>query len=120
MNNIFNTKKGGVVRTIIFKNGRSFKAVCLDFDIIEEAKTSREAEKQIKEAIIGYIKNIYKNKLDDALLNRPAEKKYWDMYNQYIEVLAEKNKKKNVSNFSKMANASIFTMPINSSAMCQV
>ena len=62
-----NTKKRGVAKTIIFKNGRLFKAVCLDFDLIEEAKTREEVEKQIREAVNGYIKNVCKNNLDDAL-----------------------------------------------------
>lgn len=78
MNNIFNTKKQGVVRTIIFKKGKVFEAVCLDFDLIEEAKTLVEAKNQIKEAVVGYVQNVCKNNLSDELLNRHADKKYWD------------------------------------------
>ena len=80
MNSINNTKKSGVARTIIFPFGKNYKAVCLDFDIIEEAKTREGVEKQIKEAVIGYIKNVCKNNLDDRLLNRHAEKKNCGVY----------------------------------------
>ena len=76
---MFNTKKAGTARAIIFQSGKSFKAVCLDFDIIEEASTMEKAEKKIREAVVGYIKNICKNNLDDSFLNRHAEKRYWEI-----------------------------------------
>lgn len=121
MSNNFNTKKRGLARTIIFKSGSLFKAVCLDFDIIEEAKTREDVERQIREAIIGYIKNICKNNLNDELLNRHAEKRYWNMYYKYLELLTEKNSKKiNTENFNEIAKTSFFTMPINSRVLCGV
>ena len=52
----------GMVAQIGFPSGKNYKAVCLDFDIIEESKTREEVEKQIKEAIVGYIKNVCKRK----------------------------------------------------------
>ena len=120
MSNNPNTKKRGVARTIIFKSSSLFKAVCLDFNIIEEAKTRDAVEKQIKEAIIGYIKNVCKNNLSDELLNRHAEKRYWNMYNKYLELLAKKdNKKINSENLNNIIKTSIFTMPINPKILCK-
>jgi hypothetical protein len=52
MNGMFNTKKAGTARAIIFQSGKSFKAVCLDFDIIEEASTMEKAEKKIRERLL--------------------------------------------------------------------
>lgn len=115
MNKNINTKKGGIARTIIFKSGKLFKAVCLDFDIIEEANTRSEVEIQIKEAVIGYIENVCKNNLDDSLLNRHADKKYWDLYNKYLKVIKNNKIEKNTSDIN---NTSIFTIPINSEITC--
>lgn len=119
MSNNLNTKKRGVARTIIFRSGLLFKAVCLDFDIIEEAETREGVEEKIREAIIGYIKNVCKNNLSDELLNRHAEKRYWNMYYKYLELLAEKNAKKiSNENFNEIAKTSFFTMPIDSKVLC--
>ncbi|MFH1428017.1 MAG: hypothetical protein ABIG60_05870 [Patescibacteria group bacterium] len=113
-----NTKKRGVARTIIFKSGRLFKAVCLDFDIIEEAKTSEEVEKQVREAVVGYIKNICKNDLDDSLLNRHAEKRYWDIYYKHIKLISSKKEIAPKMNDKSVDLTSMFTIPINLRAFC--
>lgn len=118
MNKIHNTKKLGMARTIIFPRGKKFLAVCLDFDIIEEAKTRQEVETNIKEAITGYIENICKNNLSDNLLNRHADKKYWDMYREHLNLLAEKeNFKKAPNNIKKTSS---FAWPISLNAMCAI
>ena len=78
-----NTKKFGIARILIIPQKNKFEAVCLDFDLIEEAQTLREAKKLIEAAVRGYVVNICKNGLDDSLLNRPAAKKYWKMFEQY-------------------------------------
>ena len=106
-----NTKRNGIVRTIIFKSGKLYKAVCLDFDIIEEAKTRDEVEVQIREAIAGYLENVCKNNLNDKLLNRRAEKKYWDMFEKYQKLTSKKDVldiKNNIINKTQ-----IFTLPIS-------
>lgn len=118
MNSKNNTKKGGVARTIIFPSGKNYKAVCLDFDIIEEAKTREGVEKQIKEAAVGYIKNVCKNNLDNRLLNRHAEKKYWDIYYKHIERITEKEKSPKVKIAHSIDLTSMFTIPINLRTYC--
>lgn len=112
---IINRKRKGVARTIIFKSGKKYKAVCLDFDIIEEAYTRDEVEKQIKEAIVGYIENICKNKLSDKLLNRYAEKKYWGMYHRLLKQIEGQEMLRAASN-----DISMFTLPINLKTSCLV
>ena len=115
-NNI-NTKNFGLARAIIFPNKGGYKAVCLDFDIIEECKTRKEVEAAIKEAMIGYIKNICKNKLDDSLLNRPAAKKYWKMYEDYLKLLESKTK---ITASKRVRESSIYSLPININSDCLV
>ncbi len=109
---IKNNKKKGLARIIILKTGKKYKAICLDFDIIEEADTRDIVEKSIKEAIIGYVENICKNNLDDKLLNRSADEKYWKIYREYLK----KIEKQKVS--SDVSETSIFTLPINQKKMC--
>ena len=118
MNNINNTKRRGTARTIIFPSGKNYKAVCLDFDIIEEANTREEVEKQIKEAVVGYIKNICINNLDDKLLNRHAEKRYWDIYYKYVEHITEKERAPKTKFAHSIDLTSMFTIPINLRAYC--
>ena len=91
-----NNKIQGVAKIFIFPSGRKkYTAVCLDFDIIEEAETLYEVEGKIKEAVKGYIINVHKNNLSDKLLNRYAEKKYWDLYESYLSFLKKRHNKKN-------------------------
>jgi hypothetical protein len=111
-----NTKNRGIARIIIFPAPRGFKAVCLDFDLIEEAKTFRGVESQIRESVEGYVENVCKNDLPNALLNRPAEKKYWDMLAEYQKyIIAKRNSERN---FPRNVRASSFlSLPIKS--LCQ-
>jgi hypothetical protein len=118
MNGMFNTKKAGTARTIIFQSGKLFKAVCLDFDIIEEANTMEKVEKQIREAIVGYIKNVCQNNLDDSLLNRHAEKRYWDIYYKYLEHINKKVEIRRSEGAKSIDLTSMFTIPISSKAYC--
>ncbi len=111
--NHLNSKKSGTARTIIFKKGKLYKAVCLDFDIIEESESREEVELMIKEAIVGYIKNICLNKLDDQLLNRHADDRYWQMYFKYLKTIDAQK-----INTSQVKDTSIFTIPINKKMFC--
>jgi len=110
-----NTKKSGFARTIIFPSKGGYTAVCLDFNIIEEGEDREELEKSIKEAVVGYIENACKNNLDDNLLNRHADKKYWKMYESYLEMMRNKTKKPVSPSIRK---SSLFTFPINSGCEC--
>jgi hypothetical protein len=111
---IKNNKKNGLARIIILKIGKKYKAICLDFDIIEEADTRDIVEKSIKEAIIGYVQNICKNNLDDKLLNRSADEKYWKIYREYLK----KIEKQKIN--SDVDETSIFTLPIDQKKLCIV
>ena len=106
-----NTKKFGIARILIIPQTNKFEAVCLDFDLIEEARTLREAKKQIEAAVRGYVVNICKNDLDNSLLNRPAAKKYWKMFEQYQKFASNRSRSSSSAN-KKIKNSVFLSMPI--------
>lgn len=113
--NKFNTKNIGLARIIIFPCKEGFRAVCLDFDLIEDGETRKEAENNIKESVIGYIKTVNKCNLDNQLLNRPANKRYWKIYESYLDMMKD-NMKKPASN--NLKRSSLFTFPISNNSEC--
>jgi len=100
---------------MIFPCKEGYMAVCLDFNIIEEDENREDLEKSIKEAVIGYVEVICKNNLDDSLLNRHADKKYWKMYESYLKMMENKDKKPVSANLKK---SSLFTFPISNNCEC--
>jgi predicted RNase H-like HicB family nuclease len=96
-----NTKNSGLARTIIFPCRGGFRAVCLDFDLIEDGEIREEAENSIRESVIGYIECICKNNLDDQLLNRHANERYWKIYESYLDLIRNKVKKPVSTNLKK-------------------
>ena len=105
-----NTKRSGFARIIIYPYQRWHIAVCLDFNIIEEDEDREELEKSIKEAVYGYIETIRKCNVDNVLLNRPADKKYWKMYESYVDMLKNKAQKPLSHTLKKM---SLIVIPIS-------
>lgn len=59
--------------------------VCLEFNLLIEAKTLDEAMKKIKETAWFYLENVIKNKLPDDLSNEPAPLKYWKKFLELME-----------------------------------
>lgn len=110
-----NTRKYGLARVFIFPSAGKFTAVCLDLDLIEEADTKSEALAQIKEAVSGYLANAAKNNLDDSVLNRPAPKKYWNLYRRYLDLIGGESKK-TASMPDKFKSSCFYSFPISSYA----
>jgi len=106
-----NTKQKGIARIFIFPEKDKYKAVCLDFDLIEEARTIKEVEKKITKVIAGYITTVCKNNLDDQLLNRHTEEKYWKMYEAYNKYITAK-RSTNLNTPSKIKKSALLTMPL--------
>jgi predicted RNase H-like HicB family nuclease len=104
-----NTLSKGLARTIIFPCREGFRAVCLDFDLVEEGEDREYLEKSIREGVIGHIEVIHKCNLGDQLLNRHADKRYWKMYESYLDFMEDKTKKPVSSN---LKNTSLFVIPI--------
>ncbi len=108
-----NTKKRGVARIIIFPFRRNnYRAVCLDFDLIEDAKTIERVEHEIRESVTGYVENICRNDLPDELLNRHADKKYWKILEARQRYMAAKR----ITRFfpKNVEKSSFLSLPIRS------
>ena len=107
-----NKKTQGLARILIYRSGKKYIGVCLDFDIVEEANTKEEAVSQIKEATRGYVINVLKNNLDDDLLNRPAAENYWRKYREYNRFIAAKNEGRVKKITPTVKASSFFAFPI--------
>ena len=75
-----NTKKGGLVEFLVYKEGKTFVGVCLTFDIIEEGKDPHKLMQSVREAALGHLRTVRDLGLSDELLNRHAPKEYWQKY----------------------------------------
>jgi predicted RNase H-like HicB family nuclease len=106
-----NTKQHGLARIFVFPEKNNYVAVCLDLDIIEEAATREDVLAQINEAVIGYIENAIKNNLDDKVLNRPAPKEYWDLFEKYLKWISPRKEEIKVSNNIKNSSFCLKNWP---------
>ncbi len=107
-----NTNKKGVARILVYPSKNKYIGVCLDFDIVKEADTKKEAMDQIKEATEGYIINVIKNNLDDSLLNRNAPEHYWKVYKEYNKFIRAKDEEKVKKVSPQIRSSSFFAYPI--------
>ena len=82
-----NTYKKGYIRFIIYKKRgeKTFTGVCLDFGIVIEDKDLEYVKKELETAAIGYLETVCKEKMDEALLNGRANKKYYEIYYKILE-----------------------------------
>lgn len=71
-----NTLKKGKIRTIIFKEGKSWYGVALELNIVESGDDPREVMLMLDEAIRGYIKSARKAKLGDVVLDQDPDPEY--------------------------------------------
>ena len=81
----------GQIKFLIFKKkgDKLFTGVCLDFGMVIQGKTIDEVKNELQTASLGYLKTIRKEKLGEGLLNNQAEKKYFDLYNAFLESAKE-------------------------------
>lgn len=71
-----NTYQKGQIRNIIFKEGDTWYAVALEFNIVESGKDPREVMLLLDEAMRGYIKAATKARLHDSVLNQETDPEY--------------------------------------------
>ncbi len=87
-----NTKKRGQFTTFVYQEKPNhYIGVCLEFDLIEEGGNTQEVMNQIKEASLGYLKTVIKNKLSDDLLNKKPSEKYLKKYKEFLELKRKKS-----------------------------
>lgn len=76
-----NTTLKGTFRHIVFKDGDTWYAVALEFNIVEASDDAQLAYLQLTQAVAGYLessKRIKGNRY--AALNQKADKEYEDLW----------------------------------------
>jgi len=80
-----NTLQKGSVRFIVFREGGTWYASCLEFNIVESGDTPREALLLLFEAVQGYLESAKKIKARPGILNQKADSEYEDMWSKLKE-----------------------------------
>jgi len=80
-----NTLKKGTVRNIIFKDGDTWYAVGLEFNIVTEGDTPETAFFNLQEAILGYVESLKNSKIGglrtESILNQVPDNEYEQLWN---------------------------------------
>ncbi|MEK7211873.1 MAG: hypothetical protein AAB731_04530 [Patescibacteria group bacterium] len=82
-----NTKRGGLVRFFIFKEGKKYIGLCLDLDIVEENVSLEALKASLSEAAVGYVETVINGDMSDRLLNKAIPKSYLRKYQAYLRCL---------------------------------
>ena len=106
-----NTKEGGVVEFLTYKEGKAYIGVCLTFDIVEEGADPVALARSLKEAAELHVETVIKNDLSDDLLNRYAPEEYWKKYFEATSGI--KNRTQPINSFPVVS-------PYSSGIMAQV
>ena len=80
-------------RIIAYKKGGTYLAVSLEFDLLTEGCSIKEALERLHDATFGYLQTCYQENETDNEIYRKAPKKYQDLYELFIE-LSEKKRMK--------------------------
>jgi len=77
-----NIKKAGRVEFVVYYDfaDKHFIGVCLTFNIVIEGNDPVVLEQELRKSAELHIQTVKEQDLSDELLNRPAPKKYWDIY----------------------------------------
>ena len=71
-----NTLQKGSVRNIIFREGKMWFGVALEFNIVETGDDAQEVMILLEEAVRGYLASARKSKLSSVILNQKSEAEY--------------------------------------------
>lgn len=71
-----NTLQKGSVRSIIFREGKTWFGVALEFNIVETGDDAREVMILLEEAVRGYLASARKGKLSSVILNQKSDIEY--------------------------------------------
>ena len=92
---MLNTKEKGTIKFLFYKKpGQKYVGVCLTFNIVEEGTNFQKLRDSVMSAAVGHLMVVNKEKLGNKLLNRPAPKRYWDMYYNALRREASKRQSK--------------------------
>ena len=71
-----NTLQKGSVRNIIFREGKTWFGVALEFNIVETGDDAQEVMILLEEAVRGYLASARKSKLNPVILNQKSDQEY--------------------------------------------
>lgn len=86
-----NTIEKGMFRYIVYKQGATWYAVALEFNLVVSGKNSTDAISELFSATSGYVKAVKKSNSRPFALNQKIDKEYLDLWN-----LATKTQSKSV------------------------
>jgi hypothetical protein len=75
-----NTKTAGRVTHFVYWHKDRYIGVCLEFDIVDEDTDKEVLFERLQERAASYVAYVCEKGHDDALLNRHAPKKYWNLF----------------------------------------
>ncbi|HUC02202.1 MAG TPA: hypothetical protein VMA75_04895 [Candidatus Paceibacterota bacterium] len=75
-----NTLQKGSVRYIVFKEGETWYAAGLEFNIVESGTTPEEVLLLLFEALEGYVESARKMKARPSILNQRTDPEYEEMW----------------------------------------
>lgn len=81
-----NTLQKGSVRVLVFREGNSWYAAALEFNIVEVGDNPGEAMLLLFEAMQGYVESAKKIKARPHILNQPADPEYEEKWREIIEL----------------------------------
>ncbi len=80
-------------RVIAYKKGASYLAVSLEFDLLAEGDSIKEALDRLHDATAGYLKTSCLENEPDNEIYREAPKKYQNLYKLFVELREKKRMK---------------------------
>lgn len=80
-------------RIIAYKKKGAYLAVSLEFDLLAEGKSIKEALNRLHDATCGYLEMCVADDEPDSEIYRKAPKKYHQLYELFVELDAKKRKK---------------------------
>jgi len=89
-----NSNQLGSATVFIYPSKDRYIGVCLELDLVDEDKNRDVLNERMKKRVNSYIAYIHKKNYDDTLLNRPAPKKYWNKFYEYLDLMREEEKKR--------------------------
>ncbi len=80
-----NTLQRGSVRVLVFRDGDTWYAAGLEFNIVEAGTTPQEAMLLLFEALQGYLESAKKIKARPHILNQPIDAEYKTKWQEAME-----------------------------------
>jgi hypothetical protein len=92
-----NTKQLCAATVFIYPSKDKYVGVCLELDLVDEDRSKEALDERMKQRVESYLSFIQKKNFDDSLLNRPAPKKYWSKFYQFLDLMREEERKRSRS-----------------------